>query len=317
VAALTAMQILVIQGTGYPGAFVDWRTYEAAFDRLASGASIYAPQQLSGPYHLPDVVLIGYAYPPPSVLLFGLLHSDPFGLIAWLTLNLGLLFTALWAICTRDFGAWRTPAFAFVLAGLITFEPFISGVVAANPNIGLAGVVGWTYIGLGPRRAGIIGALSAILKVFAGAAALAVRERKVLAVGTATVVTIAVTVVTLPIVGIQSWFDFVHALTGAQPECSASNLSIACDLQPWLGAAGSVAGLTIGTIAAVALAIVRQPLLMAALLTIVIMAPANNLHQHYWIIPYVVVVAAVGTIARRIQPGAAEWNTQRSGQLTS
>ena len=70
-------------------------------DRMVSGLGIYAPAQLAGSsYNLTHVVLTGYAYPPASVPFYALVASYPIGLAAWLTLNLGLLLAALWAIIT-------------------------------------------------------------------------------------------------------------------------------------------------------------------------------------------------------------------------
>src|SRR5579859_7024799 len=48
---------------------VDWQTYTNAWARLVHGGSIYGAMQLGGPYPLIDAVLVGYAYPPPAVVL--------------------------------------------------------------------------------------------------------------------------------------------------------------------------------------------------------------------------------------------------------
>ena len=84
--------------------FVDWITYANAVDRFVSGQSLFAPQQLSGPYFLPDVVRAGYAYPPPSIFVFMPFATYPVGLIGWIVLNVGLLVTGLLAVGRKEMG---------------------------------------------------------------------------------------------------------------------------------------------------------------------------------------------------------------------
>src|SRR5438105_1983906 len=98
-----------------PGPWVDWQTYVNAFVRASHGSGIYAPPQLSGSYLLTRMVLIGYAYPPASVPFFWIFANYPFGLAAWLTLNVGLLLTALWALISRAWPRYRLVLFALVI----------------------------------------------------------------------------------------------------------------------------------------------------------------------------------------------------------
>ena len=88
------------------------------------GSDYYAPQQLAGAYHLTQVVLVGYAYPPASVPLFLPLETYPLGLAMWITLNLGLLLTSLWTLLSRATPSHRMFAFALVLIALSVFPPF-------------------------------------------------------------------------------------------------------------------------------------------------------------------------------------------------
>jgi hypothetical protein len=283
----------------YPGPWVDWHTYVNAFDRMAGGAGIYAPEQLTGPYELTHTVLIGYAYPPASVLLFAPFLSYPFGLVAWLTLNLGLLLTAMWALISRAWPTHRAVVFAVALGGLAFYDPFRDGMISANVNVGIAGLIGWIAYGLRPGAAGILGSLGAIVKVFSGVVTLATPVQKRRSIVIAAVATVAVGVITLPIVGAQSWVDFVRALSSAQPDCSGFNISIACELAPSIGSgAGSLVGIAVGALAALALLAVREPFWMACLAAVAVMAPANNLHLSYWTIAYVLMVAAFAEVER-------------------
>jgi hypothetical protein len=300
---------IIPQVTNWPGPFVDWRTYENAAIRLLVGAPIYAPQQLAGPYHLTEVLLIGYAYPPASVPLMIPFQGYPFGLAAWMTVNLGALLTALWAIVSRAWPTYRLLAFALALAGLAMFPPFLAGMIAMSTNIGLAGAIGWVAVGLTARQAGVLGGVLGVLKVFAGAVTFASTDGKTRALATAAAVAGAIALVTLPVVGVGSWLDFGSALIRAVPDCSGFNVSIACTLGPAIGLEwGSIVGIVVGGLAVLAMLAVRQPYPLSVLAAIAVMAPANNLHIHYWTIGYVVVVASFARLtelARQRRPMTA------------
>jgi hypothetical protein len=158
------------------GWFVDWQTYALAWDRVASGASLFAPAQLQGEYSLPNVVRLGYAYPPSSVVLFAPVSMWPAGFIAWTTINAGAFLTALWAIASRCWPSRRVEAYIVMLFGLSIFRPFTEGVGVGNVSILTAGVFGWTWV-IGRSAAAPLGGLVAIFKVLPGSlVALAVRS---------------------------------------------------------------------------------------------------------------------------------------------
>jgi hypothetical protein len=194
---------------------------------------------------------------------------------------------------SRAWPTYRLFAFAISLAGLAMFPPFLAGLIPMTTNIGLAGAIGWVSVGLGSRQAGVLGGLLAVVKVFAGAVAAASVEGKARALATALAVAAVLIILTLPMVGPQSWLDFGTAMTRAVPDCSEFNVSIACALGPTLGLEwGSIVGIGVGGLAVLAMLAVRQPYLLSVLVAIAVMAPANNLHIHYWTIGYVVVVAS-------------------------
>jgi Glycosyltransferase family 87 len=281
-----------------PGPFVDWRTYINAAVRLRAGESIYAIQQLSGPYRLTDVLLIGYAYPPASAPIFLAFESYPLGLAGWITLNLGMLLTALWAMVSKAWPRRRVLAYSLILVGLAFYPPFLDGMLWMNANVGLAGAIGWVSIGLTGTSAGVVGGLGAVIKVFAGALTFATPGGKVKAIVIAGGIALAICVVTLPIVGPQSWADFVTALASATPDCTGLNMSIACHLEPWVDLrVGTIAGVAIGGVAAIGLLASRSPYWMTVFAAIAVMAPANNLHLHYWTILFVLLVATAARVS--------------------
>lgn len=290
----------------WPGPFQDWRTYTNAVTRLLDGLPIYSATQLAGPYSLNDVVLVGYAYPPASVPLLFPFLTYPLGLAAWMTLNLGLLITALWSIVSRGWPSSRVPAMGLALVGLTVFPPFAVGLLSMNANVGIAGLIGWVAVGRNSRWAGLTGAFGAVLKVFAGGLALAT-ESKVQALISALIIFLVIIVLTLPVVGAQSYLEYVSAIIHSVPDCrSAENLSIACALAPTLGLSFAVdLGLIISILSALLLTMVRHPLWMAMLVAICVMAPAYNLHAHYWIIVYVLMVAGLADLALRRRMGDA------------
>lgn len=300
------------QGTwDHPGPWVDWQTYAAAFNRMISGSPIYAPQQLSGPYLLTHVVLIGYAYPPASVPLFAPFLSYPFGLAGWLTINIGLMVTSAWALASRAWPQNRSLVFAIWLAGLAFFLPFVDGVVSANVSVGLAGMVGWIAVGAGPKASAAFGVLGAVTKIFAGATALATSERKSRALMWALAGTGILALLTLPFVRPVAWSDFVRALAAAQPDCGPFNSSLACVLAPSMGPkAGTLIGLAAGAAAALGLFVVRVPFWMALLAAVALMAPATNLWPHYWNSAYVLLLAAVAELVRVRRNGGVRGRPQ-------
>lgn len=297
--------------------FDDWLTYVHSADRLLAGSTIYAPMQLSGPYALPGATLIGYAYPPSSVPLFFPFLTYPAGLVAWLTLNVGLLITGLVAILKRELGRVRPLHVAFLLFGLALVRPFWEGVAIGNASVGLAGVFAWSWA-LGRERAsvGILAGVGATIKLVPAVIVFwstpASFPRAVL---TAVAVGLALAVVTLPIVGIQSWIDYVKALSFSQPACGENSFwfppSVACSLQPIVGVgAAKLGGILLAAIAGMLAMGTRSSVVSFALLTFAWLAPVTDLHAHYLLVVYVlVVVVAASWLGRRRRKAAATATT--------
>ena len=277
--------------------FADWLTYVHAAERVLAGAPIYPPEQLSGPYVLPTVTLFGYAYPPSSVPLFIPFMSYPLGLLAWLTLNVGLLMTGLYAVLGRELGRVRPLAFAFVLLGLALLRGFGDGVAFGNASVGLAGLLAWCWvIGRGRTPIGVHAGVGATIKLVPGALLFWSTRQTFLRVLLTTLgVGVALLVLTLPLVGIQSWFDYVRALSYSEPACGVDfPTSLACTLQPILGiGTAKVAGIVTALVAGGLAIVARSPLVSFALVVVAWLAPVTDLHFHYLLVVYVLAVVAV------------------------
>jgi hypothetical protein len=304
---ITSMFVLLPVGR----TFDDWLTYVHAVERLVSGSSIYSPMQLSGPYALPGATLIGYAYPPSSVPLFVPFMSYPLGLLAWLTLNVGLLITGLYAILGREFGRVRPMEFALVLLGLALIRPFWEGVAIGNASVGVAGILAWCWvIGRSRTPIGFLAGLGATIKVVPGVLVFWSTPRTFpRAVLTALAVGGAFFVVTLPIVGIQSWVDYTTALSYSQPACGVDSFppSVACATQSIVGVGGAkLAGIVLALAAGGAAVVVRSPLVSFGLVVFAWLAPVTDLHSHYLLVVYVLAVTVCAAwLGRRRRMAAA------------
>ena len=282
--------------------FVDWVTYANAVERLLSGRSIFAPEQLAGPYSLPTVVRIGYAYPPPSVILFIPFAVFPVGLCAWIVLNVGLLVTGLFAAVQKEVGHLSPLAAAAILIGLAAFVPFTEGVASGNVNIGLGGVLAWAWVlGRSRRTLGPIAGLAATIKIVPGFLVFwSDRQRFLRTVAGALAVAIGLTIATLPFTGIGSWTDMFTALSNAQPICSGGVIhpSVACYFTPLVGpTAAKFLGILIGVVFGSAAVLTANPLYAFTLVCLASLAPVADWHSHTFIVLYVLLVVAVARTA--------------------
>ena len=302
--------------------FVDWVTYANAVERLLSGRSIFAPEQLAGPYSLPTVVRIGYAYPPPSVILFIPFAVFPVGLWAWIVLNVGLLVTGLFAVVQKEVGRLSPLAAAAILFGLAAFVPFSEGVASGNVNIGLAGVLAWAWVlGRSQRALGPISGLTATIKIVPGFLVFwSDRERFLRTAAGALAVAIGLTIVTLPFTGIGPWMDMFKALSNSQPICSGGGIhpSTACFFTPLVGSTmAKFLGILTGVVFGSAAVLTPNPLYAFTLVCLASLAPVADWHSHTFIVLYVLLVVAIArTAGMRAARVDARWATQdASGPL--
>ncbi|MDQ2933546.1 MAG: DUF2029 domain-containing protein [Chloroflexota bacterium] len=300
--SVTAMAYSVLQtdamlrGLGFEP-WGDWRTYANAVDRFFSGGALYAPAQLSGPYLMPRATIeVGYTYPPPSVLLLAPFAAGVPGLVAWLVVNAGILLTGVTAIIHRGFRTSLPLALAISAFSLALYPPFTDGMAVGNINVGIAGLLAWCWVRRdGGRWIGAAAGISAVLKVYPGVlTAWDSRRRGWTAVRDAVFAGAFISLLTLPLVGIGLWIDFVHVLANAQPACWPTTTSLTCALLP-------ITGVTVARVIALLVAVaaiggalrVRSPFIAFALVTVAMLAPVADGWLHYWLFPYVVVVAGL------------------------
>ena len=301
--AACVVSIAATTQSGVP--FADWQTYSNAYDRFASGGSLYSPAQLAGPYEMPLTVKTGYSYPPPSIILLAPFVQGVAGLVAWMTLNLVLLISGLVAVLRRELGGSAPWPLAIVLFGLAVIPPFRIGVVDGNVNVALAGLLAWIWADDRWRRGTpVAAAFAAIIKVFpfllVGWRA---RDEGLRAIVLGGAVLLALVIVTLLLMGVTSWVDYAQAMSNAVPACETRFPSIACVLTPFVGIPlAKLAGIVVGLALALAAIRVRSRLLAFVLLAAAIVAPVTDLHPHYGLFLFVVIVVVVAHAVGRRRP---------------
>ena len=210
---------------------------------MVTGLALYEPQQLSGPYQMPETSGLGYSYTPGSVPWLIPFAGDTIGAALWTTFNVGFFISGLFAALWRDLRARAAIPFAFVLLGLILFLPFASAVLSGNVNLFFAGTFAWCWaVGRSEPRVGALAAIGALFKLFPSVLVLwptGGARRRSIAIAAAVVV--ASTLASLLIVGPQAWLDFPSVLLNAQPYCTGVSISIPCALTPTIGGFGAKA----------------------------------------------------------------------------
>jgi len=300
VAALAAAAGLAIIGNqGHNPPWVDWATYSDALDRLVHGAPIYNARQLSGPYTLPEITTTGYVYPPASLPLFAVFGNQPLGLVAWLTLNVGLLVSGAYAILRRELGEDAVMYLGVAILPVVLWVGFLNGLAAGNVTIGLCGVLAWAWAIGRERTPPAAIAVMAVAKMFpAVLVCWTTPSRFLRSAATAALIAGAWILITLPLVGIGSWIDFVHAIGNSQPTCSYGP-SVACVLQPALGvslarlaALGLTGALGLGAV------VVRRDLVAFIMIAVAWITPVSDL-SNYSLMPLFVVWIVVFAIGVR------------------
>ena len=156
---------------------------------------------LQGPLSVPprDPTMLPFLYPPFSLPIFGFLSTLPFNLVAagWLATSVAAAVAAL-----RLFGlAW---GWALLL---LLWPAFAEGLYVGN-----VAVPAVLLFALGPWLGGAL-VLNGLLKLQSGIPALwLIRERRWRAVLAGVGSLAAICLLTLPLVGIQRWVEWVHGL---------------------------------------------------------------------------------------------------------
>lgn len=287
---------------GYNPLLLDWAHNTSAVQRVLAGAPLYAAAQLHGPYpdHVP--VMIGFLYPPPAALLLAPFVWYPIGLIAWIVLNVGLLVTGFVAILHKELGRFSAVGLAFVLLGLTVQTAFTEGVAVGNMNVGLAGLLAWTWaLGSSDHRIGFLAGIAGTVKLVPAVLAFwGVRARGWRAFAEALATGVVLSLVALPLTGLGAWFDFFRAEPAAQAVCANWIPALACVFQPALGDAGAKIVVLAVTLLLCLLAIrLRNDYLAFACIVAAWLAPVPDLHTHYFLVVYVLLVVGLARTAGR------------------
>lgn len=310
----------------------DWQTEANAVQRVFDHQPLYAPEQLSGPYYMTSVILRGWTYPPASIIPLIPFGSDPIsvsvgglafngdlGLWAWGILNIGLYIAGLAFILKRELGHIFPWPMAFVLLGLAAFRPFGEGVVAGNVNVALAGLYAFCWAS-DERRGWIapVSGIAATFKLFPGLMVLwAVRALGIRPILIALSVFVGLCVASLALVPISTWHDFTTSLINAQPPCQSYNtLSFACIYEQLTGVTiakfvgyGFVIVFGIGTL------LVKDRFWAFVLLGATMLAGVTDMHLHFWVFGYVVLVVGLCKVYLRTRPASAMPMNTRSAPV--
>lgn len=287
-----------------PSPFLDWVTYSKAVTRVAAGAAPYASEQLTGPYHLSDVVLSGFAYPPPALLLFVLFGSSIPGLVLWSLTNSLALIAGLASVARHELGLSVRWALAVAVLALSVMPAFIDGMRVGNVNVGLAGLLAWTWtLGPGSRAVMSFAVVGASLKLFPALLAFwSVRGLGWRAIAIGVAGGGAILVLSVVVLGGDYWVEYLAALTNAVPECEAVPPSLTCTLEPTLGTTG--ARLAAGAAAiglGLAASLVRSRTVGFVLLTIALLAPVADLWVHYRLFAFVALWVVLNVTLARLR----------------
>ena len=293
--AMSSIRATVLYATRLGVPFFDWTFYASAVDRWLAGQPIYPGGRIST---LGSAAGSSYSYPPASVPLMLPFASWPVGAILWETLIVGLLLLGLWRITLIGWPNQPLIAFGIELALMSQLEGVIQGIALGNVNIATAGAIGLVWAGT--RSVAPLAAWLGVVKVFPLAIA---APAGLPALRRATGIALGICLVTLPLVGIDSWLDYASGLRASVPLCGDPtwvNYSLACQVSPMVGpTVAKYLGLVVaGALTVIAIrAGLTFPGMAAAALAI--MAPATELHAHYLALVFVVAVIGMATLSRR------------------
>lgn len=307
IAAATTISSVAVLATAYlytqegsPALWVDWQTYSLAVDRYLSDENLYAAAQVAGRYELPDMVLSGYIYPPPSILLLAPFAGSGLGLLAWLLLNALVLVLGMSRVLGVALGMRPLSAVAASCTVLAIMPPFLDGMASGNVNVGLAGLLALTWVS-GPHPSTLaIGLAGGVLKAFPGVLAVLYCHRSARRLSVTAIAGMGVLALSVAVQGSEVWVNFIASLRNAVPACDRAPVSVACALAPSLGisAAQAVAVGASVTLIATAFACPWREVRFI-LVTLGMLAPVAELWPHYGLYWLVVLwVLATGIAAR-------------------
>ena len=283
---------IIKYGTAIGTLFFDWTFYSGAVQRWLAGAQIYPGARIST---LGSEAGSSYAYPPASVPLMLPFASWPVGAVLWETLIVSVFLLGLWRVVRVGWPRRSMGAFGLVLLAAALLDGITQGIAMANVNIATAGVLGLVWAGR--RDAAIPAAVLGVVKVFPIAIAAPAGPRTL---ARALAIAGAICLVTLPLVGVGAWQDYVVGLLAGEPLCGDPkwvNLSLACQLAPIAGPSlAKWAGLVVAAVLVLVALRMRRGFVGVTAAGLAILAPATELHGHYLSIVFVLGVMGLATL---------------------
>lgn len=174
----------------------DLHLYLAAGSAAAAGASPYLGAPLDA---VPDANHQPFVYPPPAIPLFRLLEDLPLVVAQgiWVAALLAAAVGALWLLGVR--GRW--------LVVMLGWPAIAVGVSVGNVAIFLFLMLAAGF------RAGALLVVGGLIKPQAAILALwLVRQRRWRSIAIGLAIVVALVLVTLPLTGLQAWFDWAASL---------------------------------------------------------------------------------------------------------
>jgi hypothetical protein len=300
VSTIGAIPILTVWWTKIdPFVLIDFHNYEGAARRLLDGGQLYASWQ-SAPYPITQISpSAGFAYAPPAALLFA-----PFvGLSGvWVAFNLVAWVGTLILVARRNL--W--------LVELCLLLAIFSGALLEALDYGQVTPIVAASLGLAfwrPSLAGPLACLSALTKVSPALIAWADGWRGIVrgALGG-----LAIVLVTLPVVGLDSWHQYALALLNARPKCGSEVVSATCTLgNQW----GPLAGWGLAVAAVVAALYLTRS--RALLIAVAIIVATPEIRLHYLLIPIMGLAVSLSWRRPESQPRTAPTPALSWGALDS
>ncbi len=210
----------------------DFSAYWFAGGSLLFGLSPYTAEQLAGPYSPQQQLL--YLYPPPlagaMAPLVWLFPSD-YRAAVWLWSGVGaaILVASVLALWRTERLAERFPILAgrgrwLLVAAAFAFPPVVGELVLGNVHLLLLGLLTLAWLGVrrgdlrGQEIAGLAVGAAAVVKVFPGLLILwFLLTRRYTAAAGVLVGVAALTLITLPLTGIEPWLQYPTVLANIGP----------------------------------------------------------------------------------------------------
>ena len=228
----------------------DFSFYWTAARHVLNGEAIYSAAQLAGPYAPQGQD--GFLYPPPFAAIvtpFAALFSDArTAEWVWTALGAAILLASVLALWRSERLGERFPILAgrgrwLLVAAAFAFPPVVGELVLGNVHLILLGLLTLAWLGIrrgdttGEWIAGLAVVAAAIIKVFPGVLLLwFLLMRRYRAAAGVLVGAGVLTLVTVPVTGIEPWLQYPTVLANlSAPADTTDTLAPTVWLAPLLG----------------------------------------------------------------------------------